>query len=124
LVPESVEPVANPLEELLRLAAEILAFKDNVGRLVSGLDEKIRFTDAKGAEQLRAEVVVYERALDRAEKALADITRLGIEDRLARVSELQASALAVLIDRVLQAVGVDPQDPRVAQVVVEELERS
>lgn len=116
-------PVGDPLSELLVLASEVVSFKDATSVLVNELEDRIRFTDNKGSEQLRSEVVVYERAVERCGKLLESIARLNIEDRLARVSERQSELLAGVIDAVLSRLGFDPKTPEVASVVVSELRK-
>lgn len=90
LLRRGAAPVDNPLVMLAELAGEILAtkniFRDRLGRLS---EDAWRHTDARGAEQLRAEVALYERALDRSARILADIARLKIDERLAAISEAQ-----------------------------------
>jgi hypothetical protein len=44
-------------------------------------------------EQLRAQVGVYERAMDRYEPILADMARLGPDERLVRVQQGQAALM-------------------------------
>jgi hypothetical protein len=65
-----LEPVEDPVAEIGRLAAGFLATAEAAAARVNALGERIRDTDAKGAEQLRAEVGVMERAGDRALRAL------------------------------------------------------
>jgi len=64
-----LEPVDDPVSEIGRLAAAALATYEAAAARVNALDG-IRFTDAKGSEQLRAEVAVMERAMDRAGRLL------------------------------------------------------
>lgn len=65
-----VEPVEDPVAEIGRLGAGFLATYEAAAARVNALGEFIRDTDAKGAEQLRTEVGVMERAGDRALRAL------------------------------------------------------
>jgi hypothetical protein len=94
---------------LLKLAGQVLAWQESTATLVNGLEE-VRYEGATGAEQLRAEVALYERAMDRAVAVLAAIARLNIEERLARVTERQADAVIDAIDAALAAAGVTGQD--------------
>src|SRR5271167_3467892 len=59
------EAIGNPLSELLELAGEIKAGKEILRSLVSELykDNKIRYMHSKAGEQLRVEILLYERAL-------------------------------------------------------------
>ena len=98
-------PVDNPLAALALLAGQVLAFKDAVGELVNRLDE-IRYQDAKGGEQLRSEVAMYERALDRSTQVLVAMARLKLDERLVAVSEATADMLVRAVDAGLAAAGV------------------
>lgn len=101
-----VTPVENPLSALSEVAGQILAWKDRLSFRVNALNERIRYEDDKGAEQLRAEVALYERALDRSVNVLATIGRLNIDERLAAISEKQADAVIAAIEAALAHAGV------------------
>lgn len=111
------EPVTDPLGELQRLAGEILGLKNIAGRLVDGLDS-LRYTAANGTEQLRAEVGVYERAVDRTERVLTSMVRLGTEERQTRLAEAQAAVVVAVLSGALDDAGVTGE---VAQRVREAL---
>ena len=106
-----IREVENPLAELRALTGEVVAWKDALAAHVAALGEHYRFTDDKGAEQLRAEVALYERALDRAGKLLETWARLGIDAMLAdmqvRVTEGQVKALTTGLEAYRAAAGVD-----------------
>lgn len=106
-----VNPVDDPLTELSRLAGQVVAFKDKMAELVNQLEDRIRYEDVKGAEQLRSEVAVWERALDRCNTVLGTMARLKIDERLAAISEKQAAIVIAAIDAALDAVDV-PGDRR------------
>jgi hypothetical protein len=105
------EPVANPLLELQRLAGEIIAFKDALRSMVERLNS-VRY-DGPIGEQIRGEIVVYERALDRSARVLRDITALRIDERLveiqSRVNEAQGYAVAGTIRAILDDLELTPQ---------------
>jgi hypothetical protein len=130
-LPKDVEPMGNPLRVLLQTATRAELFTQAVEQLVVDLNGRdgtlIRYRDDHGAEQLRSEIAVYERALDRLAKITESIVRLGIDEHLARVEaravELRGEHMDTLLRRVLQALGHDPDDPGVAQVVVDEIDR-
>ena len=90
-----VTEVVDPISELIRVASETLAFKDAIAdRLGLLTEDQWRYQSEKGAEQLRAEVSLYERALDRTSKLLIDLEKLGLEERKVRLSEIQKSQVA------------------------------
>lgn len=103
------DPIGNPFAELLDLAAEMKAFKE-VMRLVTAYlfdQQRLRSAHSKVGEQLRAEVLLYERAQERLAAILVQITKLGIEDRLAAVSEHQAQMVEQALLAALRASGLD-----------------
>lgn len=106
-----IREVDNPLAELRRLTGEVVAWKDALASHVANLTEQMRYRDDKGGEQLRAEVVLYERAMDRAGKLLEMWARLGIDAMLAemqvKVTEGQVTAMTRGLDAYRLAAGVD-----------------
>ncbi len=103
--------VTDHLEALQRLAGRALALEEVIGERVNAL-RSIRYTDEKGAEQLRAEVAVLERAMDRAGRLLVDIARLNIEERLARVTEQQAEMVKKALGKTLAEMGMPAAERR------------
>lgn len=105
-----VREIDNPLDELRRLTAEVVTWKDVLASHVANLTEQMRYTDDKGGEQLRSEVALYERAMDRAGKFLEAWARLGIDAMLAemqvRVTEAQVTAMTRGLDAYRTAAGV------------------
>lgn len=99
-----VTPVDDPLAALLRLGGQVLAWQEATAALVNQLDH-IRYQGGSG-EQLRAEVALYERAMDRAANVLSAIARLRIDERLAEVTQRQAEAVIGAIEAGLEAAGV------------------
>ena len=106
-----VREVENPLVELQRLTAEVVAWKDALASHVAALGDDYRFLDDKGAEQLRAQVALYERGLDRAGKFLELWARLGIDAMLAemrvRVTQAQVAAMTRGLEAYRKAAGVE-----------------
>jgi hypothetical protein len=94
-------PVADPLTALSELAGEVLAWKTLASDHVALLRSMSRDNIINGAEEVRASIVVFERALDRAVTVLATIARLNIDERLARIRAEQARQLAEALRKVL-----------------------
>jgi hypothetical protein len=94
-----VGPVTDPLTELAMLAGEAKQWKvllaDRVATLVD--------TGYRGAtgEQVRADVALFERAMDRLGTLLVAIAKLNIDERLAKIEEQRADLIADLIRAVL-----------------------
>lgn len=94
-----VQPVTDPLNQLAILAAQVLAWRDSMAEKVNELTS-LRYEsygDAGSSEQLRAEVSLWERALDRCERVLTAMARLNIDERLARISERQIEVMEAAI---------------------------
>lgn len=108
-------PCTDPLEELQRLAGRALAWERAIGDAVNRLEEQIRYEDVQSAEQLRAEVVVMERAMDRCGKFLVDMARLNLEERLAKVTELQAQMAMDAMAAAMREMGMSPEQQREAR---------
>jgi hypothetical protein len=102
------DPIGNPLDELLALAAEIKAGKELLREAVQVLwsQNKIRYAHSKAGEQLRVEILLYERALERFGKILVDISKLKIEDRLAGIRQQTADMIERALDDALEDSGV------------------
>ncbi|MFD7016124.1 hypothetical protein [Streptomyces sp. NPDC059928] len=110
LVGTGAAPVDNPLRALASLAGEMTALKDGLAGLVRKLDvDEIRYKGGAG-EQIRAEVVLYERALERTGQLLVNIARLNIDDRLAAIEEKQTDTVIRAIEAALASVGVRGED--------------
>lgn len=112
-----VGAVDNPLTALAQLAGEVLAWKDATAALVNELRE-LRYEDAKGGEQLRSEVVLWERALDRAVTVLAAMAKLKLDERLVAVSEATADMLVRAVDAGLAAAGLTGEARETARKAV------
>lgn len=120
------EPVTDPVTHYAQLGGEALAFKDLAREQVNALEDwsltigaMMRQDDEVPeymamAEQAKAVVGVYERALDRCDKILASMLRIGLTHEALRMaqerpSREQAETLAAVIGLVLS-------DPRVTVV--------
>jgi P27 family predicted phage terminase small subunit len=101
-----VPPVTDPLTELARLAGQAVAWKDSMAAKVNELTS-LRYESFGGGEQLRAEIALWERSLDRCISTLGAMARLNIEDRLAGVREATARMLEEALTAALQKSGAD-----------------
>lgn len=111
-----ITPVGDPFTELLTLAGEVLGMKDLARELVA---------DLSAADGPDANLAVYERALDRSAKVLADIARLKIDDRVvqvgAQINEDLGAQIAKVVEGIVSGLGFDPKDPRVRQFIAAHL---
>lgn len=100
-----VPPVDDPFAALAAIAGQAIAFKDILAERVNKL-QQIRYRDSKGAEQLRSEVALWERALDRCERFITSMAKLDIDNRLAKISEAQADIVLKAIEAALDVAEV------------------
>lgn len=119
-----IEPIADPLQALSRMAAEIIAWKDVMAEHVQHLmdADTLRYRGGD-TEQIRGEIVLFERALDRCVAVLAAIAKLGIEDRLAAVTERQADMLESALFAAFDAAGLTLSDADLKEKVATEFSR-
>lgn len=107
----------NPLDGLARLATEVTAFKDALAARVNALTS-IRYEDMKSAEQLRSEVALYERALDRTARLLETMVKLDFEKRMLALNEAQLDLMADAIRIILDGLDLtQEQQEKVPDVV-------
>ncbi|CAN5388450.1 hypothetical protein BH10ACT8_BH10ACT8_11270 [soil metagenome] len=109
-------PIGDPLQELLDLAAEARSFKQALAELVGDLTT-MRYSTIGGGEQLRSEVAVYERAMDRVGRLLVDIARLDIDSRVVGIQEAQALRMRRVLLLASQTIGLDVNDPAVVEAI-------
>lgn len=121
LASEGVIPVTDPLHELALLATEARAFQRACAARVNALGERIRYeAHGAGTEQLRAEVALLERAMDRSGKFLDALARSGFEERRVRLAEDTARQFWWLVDRVVDLLDPSPEQVSRKLAVVEQ----
>jgi hypothetical protein len=104
----NIVPVDDPLTELSLLAGQVLAWKDLIADKVHELNS-YRY-EGEHAEQLRGEVVLFERAMDRCISVLNVIAKLNIDERLAAITERQAKQLEDALFAAFDAAGLTIND--------------
>ena len=120
LAHEGKVPIEHPVDELAELAATVKATTASLGKRVNALSE-LRYEDAKGAEQIRAEMVLWGQWIDRLTRQLDVLTKANFEERRTRLAEEDGRLLAAAVVAVLRAHGVNPDDEKVRQDVRREL---
>jgi hypothetical protein len=109
------EPVDDPFVELRRIGALALAWMEACQGAIKDLKD-FRFLDAKGAEQLRSEIPMFERSMDHAATLLATIAKLGLDEREVAVSEAKATMMLRALEAGLAENGISgPQAAAVKQ---------
>jgi hypothetical protein len=107
-------PVHDPLEQLARVAGEILAMKDMLAEQVGALGSVLTYWTERtyddgdtlhtaAVENVRATVAAYERSLDRTARVLAVMAKLDIEGRMLEVNTAKAALIVGAIERGLAA---------------------
>lgn len=108
IVTKNFDEEVNPFEELLELANEQVAWKNLcLAKLAKLQEDEWRWDGDRAGEQIRSEILMYERAIDRATNTLIKISRLGIEAKLAQIAEKQVRIVETAIVRTLQDIGLD-----------------
>lgn len=101
---QPVPVIDDPIRAMESMIADTQAFYTFVAGYVANLDVE-EWTGKEG--ELSEYVRLLERAQARSQRFLADWVRLGLEERLVRLSERQAEAIGRVIDGVLNALGLD-----------------
>jgi hypothetical protein len=114
------DPVSDPLSELMELAAEVKAVKELLRAKVAPMfaNDQLRYAHSKAGEQLRMEVLLYERGLDRLARLLLDISKLNIAERLTGIRKQTADMIERAIDAALEESGVGFEGKQVAREAV------
>jgi len=101
-------PVGNPLSELLALAGEMAEWKKIMQEIVAYLlsRDRVRYAHDRVGEQLRAEVLIYERAIERLASLLVKIAKLGIAQQLVKIEADQVRLIERALDVVLAKRGL------------------
>jgi hypothetical protein len=100
------DPINDPLTELAKVTGEVVAWKDIMGARVAAIAAENWRYEHRNGEMLRAEVLLWERALDRCERFLGAMARLNIDERLARIDEQQAEIIIKAIQATLRDMGL------------------
>ena len=99
-----IVPVQNPLLELQTLAGRVVAWM-NVCQETLQTVYTVGYSGETG-EQVRAEILVWERAMDRAVHTLATLGKLNIDARLAAIEERQAEQVETAFAAAMSVLGV------------------
>jgi hypothetical protein len=97
-------PIGDPLRALQELAGQVVEWKDALAARVDL--HALRYESNISTEQIRGEVILLERAMDRCNTVLATIAKLNIDERLARIDEVTAQMVVKALEAGLASVGV------------------
>lgn len=109
------------LSEMDRLLAEVLVYKDIFKERVDLLiaEGDLRYKGTTG-EQLRAEVSLWERHVDRAWKILESGYKLGIHEKRVELDRQKAVIVAGAIRAILNRLELTDEQQRLAPVIIQE----
>lgn len=114
--------VEDPLTELQKLAGEVIAWKELLSEKVQNLTEMRYEGTGNVGEQLRSEVGLFERAMDRCTNTLSAIAKLDIDERLVSIKEREADLFEQVMMRTFAKMGLDDeQRARAGQIVAAEI---
>lgn len=102
-----VPAIADPLTELAKLGGQVLAWRDSMAEQVNKLTTLGYETDKTG-EQLRTDVALFERAMDRCINVLGTIARLKIDERLVTIEQQRVDLVADALAATLAELELDP----------------
>jgi hypothetical protein len=105
----SATPITDPLRALAEIAGEISRWKDLMGAHVADL-KTVAYRSLEGGEQIKGEVLLYERALDRCAAVLASIAKLNIDERLAAIDERQAALVERAVIATLDTLNLTAEE--------------
>lgn len=104
--------------ELLRTAALAVEWRNLLESKVADLNAWRYKAFGPGTEQLRSEVALFERAMDRTAKVLELIARLDIDARAKALTAHQGQLVAGAVQRILNALNLTPEQLALVPVVV------
>ena len=105
---EHSTPVTDPLTALGGLAGHVTAWMEFLAGQVADLTQ-LRFTDAKGSEQIDGRVQLFRQALVDCNTVLSTVARLNIDERLAAITQEQHAMVLRAVEAALDAAGVAPE---------------
>lgn len=101
-------PIKDPVDLLARTAAALEQMTETVGTRIN--QNSTAIAAGKDMTQLRAEVVLLDRLLDKLLKASEGMARLGIAERQVRIEEEQAAIVTTAFRAALAVVQLLPAD--------------
>lgn len=110
--------------ELARTGAMVVAWRDLLAGKVAEL-ERLHGPDHNGDERVKADVQLFERAMDRAARVLELIARLDLDARVAALDARTGDALARVLRRVIERAEMsdDARRDALERIVPAELRR-
>jgi len=110
----------DPFEGASAALRQLRHMAQDTGATVAALTAggALRYEHEKAGEQIRGEVVIWQRVVkDMSDLSLA-IIRAGMDAKLTEISEQKARDVVSFVQAVLQQFGIDFHDPGVSDVVI------
>ena len=117
LAHEGITAVEDPIAELGKLASASTAMMNALGARVNSLQE-LEHHGAQFAPAIKAEVQMYERAMDRTHRLLDSLVKHGYAERQVTIAETEALLVAGVIRRVVAGLGLTRTQQELAQTLL------
>jgi hypothetical protein len=114
------QPVQDPYAELMQLAGEMRAWKNMLRERVALLKPAQYRYSGRTGEQVRAEIVLYERAMERLGTMLISIAKLNLDARLVGIRQQSLDMLDRALTLAFTKAGVPPEKMEPARAVFRE----
>lgn len=102
--------------ELLEVASMCRQWRLLLGDRVSYLNN-LGYSSLESGEQIRADVLLFERSLERSAKVGEALARLNLDERKAALDERTAAQLGLCIQAILNDLDLTPEQREIAAVV-------
>jgi hypothetical protein len=104
------------LERMVEAIDRVLEFERIIEQKVAHLDpDDWRYTDRKGSEQLRSEVELYERAMDRTARVLGQVSKMAINEKMVSLGKAQTELMVRILMGTISDLGLDLAQMKAAQ---------
>lgn len=107
------------LEKMLEALDRVLEFEAFAGKQMAKLDPvDWRFLDRTGSEQLRSEVQIYERAMERTARVLKDISKMALQEKIVGLGKAQTELIIRIMMSAVSDMGLDAKQIDTAKKVL------
>lgn len=123
--PVTVNRAQQVVQRCFEMLDRASAWEEDAWQKVNSLPkEQWRYSDKAGAEQLRSEIAVYERAMDRTLRAVTAVAKLNIDAQAVNINKVVKEMIKGVVMRVFQRMEMDQQDiDRARRYLAEEFEK-
>jgi hypothetical protein len=110
------------LEKMAEALQRVLDWEEESRKALDAIDPMDRrYTDRKGAEQVRTEVLVHERAMDRTTRVLAQVSKMAIDDKMVSLGKAQTELMIRLMMKLITELELSQEDSDRARMILLEL---